>query len=166
MRNIFPMLWPLCLVACVNNTTEKNTVPEKKEKEREEIDQSYSYHNNDGCYWKITGRDTLVAWLAQTENTITGKLSFDNYQKDGSSGPVHGTLQGNTIKLWYEFESEGMKTVMEVWFERKGNALVRGVGPTAVKSDTSYFTDHAAIKFDEKQLLEKVDCTVIPGKYK
>lgn len=166
MRIILPVLWCLCLASCANNTTEKNIPPEQKEKEREEIDKSYSYQKNDGCYWKITGRDTLVAWLVQTENTITGKLSFDNYQKDGSSGPVHGTLQGNTIKLWYEFESEGTKSVMEVWFERRGDALVRGVGPTAVKADTSYFTRQDAIKFDEKQSLEKVDCAVIPGKYK
>ena len=166
MRTSLFILVLLCLGACANNGTEKNTGSGQKEKEREEIDQSYSYHNNDGCYWKITGRDTLVAWLVQTENTITGKLSFDNYQKDGSSGPVHGTLHGNIVKLWYEFESEGTKSVMEVWFERRGNALVRGVGPTAVKADTSYFTNHDAIKFDEKQSLEKVDCSTIPAKYK
>ena len=166
MRSTLVILLLLCLGACANNTTEKNTVPEQKEKEREEIDKSYSYHNNDGCYWKITGRDTMVAWLVQTENTVTGKLSFDNYQKDGSSGPVHGTLHGNTIKLWYEFESEGTKSIMEVWFERRGNALVRGVGPTGVRKDSSYFTDPAAVRFDEKQSLQKTDCSAIPAKYK
>lgn len=166
MRNTLITLILLYMSACANNDTAKDTVPEQKEKEREEIDRSYSYHKNDGCYWKITGRDTIVAWLVQTENTVTGKLSFDNYQKDGSSGPVHGTIHGNTIKLWYEFESEGTKSIMEVWFERRENALVRGVGPTVVRKDSSYFSDSAAVRFDEKQSLQKTDCSAIPAKYK
>lgn len=155
MRTTWLIILALSLGACGTIDNGEKKVVEQKEKDREKIGQAYSYHNNDGCFWNIAGRDTMVAWLVQTENTITGKLSFDNFQKDGSSGPVHGTLHGNTIKLWYDFESEGMKSVMEVWLERRGNALVRAVGPMDVKGDTSYFTNHAAIKFDEKQSLQK-----------
>ena len=158
----------VCFVinACGNDSEQPKAIPELKEKEREKIDQSYSYQNNSGCYWNITGRDTIAAWLAQTENTITGKLSFDNYQKDGSSGPVHGTVHGNVIKLWYDFESEGTKSVMEIWFEGRDNELIRGTGPLAVRKDTSYFSDTAAVRFDEKQALQKTECDSIPLKYK
>ena len=138
----------------------------QKEKDREAIEKSYSVIDMSGCFWKIKGRDTLVAWLVQTENTITGKLSFDNFEKDGSSGTVHGTVEGDLIKLWNSFESEGMKTVKEVWFKKQGDSLLRAVGPSAVKADSSYFTDHGAIKFSADQSFQKVDCAEVPGKYK
>ena len=165
MRSIIALLIIL-LFSCNNNSTPETKSEAQKEKDREAIDKSYSSTDVSGCFWKIMGRDTLVAWLAQTENTITGKLSFDNFEKDGSSGTVHGTVEGDLIKLWYTFESEGMKSVMEVWFKKQGDSLLRGIGPTSVKADSSYFTDQATIKFDADQSLLKVDCAEVPGKYK
>jgi hypothetical protein len=165
MRSII-ILSSILFFSCNNNSTEEASKEAQKEKEREAIERSYSFTDMSGCFWKITGRDTLVAWLVQTENTITGKLSFDNFEKDGSSGPVHGTVEGDIIKLWYSSESEDMKSVMETWFKKQGDSLIRGVGPSAVKADSSYFTDHAAIKFTGGQFLKKVDCGEVPGKYK
>ncbi|HLF44980.1 MAG TPA: hypothetical protein VI548_01045, partial [Chitinophagaceae bacterium] len=75
----------------------------------------------DGCFWSIQKRDSLVAMLSQQGNIITGKLSFDNYEKDGSSGPVSGRIDADIIRLWYAFKSEGMESVMEVWFKKEGN---------------------------------------------
>lgn len=121
---------------------------------------------SDSCYWKITGRDTLVAWLVEKDNKIAGTLNFDNFQKDGSSGTLTGTIEDNIIKLWYSFESEGMKSVLEVWFKKQESRLVRGVGPSGVKNDTSYFTDPSAVRFDTGQTLLLVDCALVPGKYK
>ena len=154
--------------SCNNNTTPEvsKEVEVQKEKDRDAIERSYSFTDMSGCFWKITGRDTLVAWLVQTENTIMGKLSFDNFEKDGSNGPVHGTVEGDIIKLWYSFESEGMKSVTETWFKKQGNSLLRGVGPSAVRADSSYFTDHTAVTFSADQSFQKVDCAEVPGKYK
>jgi hypothetical protein len=167
MRSII-IFSSILFFSCNNNTTPEvsKEVEVQKEKDREAIERSYSFTDMSGCFWKITGRDTLVAWLVQTENTITGKLSFDNFEKDGSSGPVHGTVEGDIIKLWYSFESEGMKSVMETWFKKQGDSLLRGVGPSAVRADSSYFTDHTAIKFSDEQSFQKVDCADVPGKYK
>lgn len=165
MRSIITLLTGL-LFSCSNNSVPETKSEAQKEKDREAIEKSYSSTDVSGCFWKITGRDTLVAWLAQTENTITGKLSFDNFEKDGSSGTVHGTIEGEIIKLWYSFESEGMKSVMEVWYKKQGDALLRGIGPSKVKADSSYFSDHSAIKFAEDQTLQKVDCAEVPAKYK
>lgn len=165
MRSII-ILSSILFFSCNNNSTQEVSKDAQKEKEREAIEKSYSFTDMSGCFWKITGRDTLVAWLVQTENTITGKLSLDNFEKDGSSSPVHGTVEGDIIKLWYSFESEGMKSVMETWFKKQGDSLLRGVGPSAVKVDSSYFTDHNAIKFSADQSFQKVDCAEVPGKYK
>lgn len=161
----FLILSVVMLFSC-NNSKPKTDGEAQKEKDRKAMEESYSFTDMSGCYWKIAGRDTMTAWLAQTENTITGKLNFDNFEKDGSTGVVHGTVEGDILKLWYSFESEGMKSVMEVWFKKQGDSLLRGVGPQSVKADSSYFTDEGNIKFTVDQSLGKVDCAEMPGKYK
>ena len=110
------------------------------------------------CYRWVQKRDTVTAMLVQKGNEITGHLVFDNYGIDGSSGYVHGVVVADTLKLWYEFHSEGMKSVMEIWFTREGNRLMRGTGPVDVKGDTSYFTDPSAVVFPDQQVLRKVLC--------
>jgi len=164
MRSL--IILSVLIFSCNNNSTPEAKSEVQKEKDRDAIEKSYSFTDMSGCFWKITGRDTLVAWLVQTENTITGKLSFDNFEKDGSSGPVHGTVEGDILKLWYSFESEGMKSIMETWFKKQGDSLLRGVGPSAVKADSSYFKDPAAIRFAVDQSFQKVDCAEVPEKYK
>lgn len=118
------------------------------------------------CYWQVLKRDTFVASLSQKGNRVNGKLSFDNFEKDGSSGMVVGENKQGIMKLWYSFESEGMKSVMEVWFKKQGDFLLRGTGNMNVKSDTSYFTDPDAVDFSDSQKLKKVDCNEVPSKYK
>ena len=70
------------------------------------------------------------------------------------------------MKLWYSFESEGMKSVMEVWLKKQGNHLLRGIGDMKVRSDTSYFTNPLAVDFGGNQQMKKVDCIEVPSKYK
>jgi hypothetical protein len=120
----------------------------------------------EGCFWSILKRDSLVVSFFQYGNIITGKISFDNFEKDGSSGSVSGNIEDDIIRLWYTFKSEGMESVMEVWFKKQGNSLLRGIGPMDVKSDTSYFSDVTAIEFISGQALQKVDCNEVPEKYK
>jgi hypothetical protein len=118
------------------------------------------------CYWQLLKRDTIVASLSQSGNVVTGKLSFDNFEKDGSSGMVTGKSENGIIKLWYSFESEGMKSVMEVWLKKQGDMLLRGIGDMNVRSDTAYFTNMGAVKFSESQVMKKIDCSLVPSKCK
>ncbi len=149
-------------ISCNSNQEEKNTTGQ----EEKVNNPSNTTIPEATCYWQIMQRDTLVASLVQEGESITGKLTFDNFQKDGSSGSVKGNLEGDIIKLWYSFQSEGMHSVMEVWYRQQGDALLRGIGPTGVKNDTSYFADPSAITFDSNQRLEKVACNKLPEKYK
>jgi hypothetical protein len=77
----------------------------------------------EGCYRGVLVRDTFAASLHQKENSITGKLSFDNYEKDGISGSVTGKLQGDVLQLYYNFASEGMNSIMEVYFKYSNHKL-------------------------------------------
>lgn len=118
-----------------------------------------------GCYIKILMRDTMLLHIEQTGMNISGKMNFDNYEKDASSGEVKGLLEGDEIKLWYNFQSEGMHSVMELYFKIENNSLIRGIGPVSNKGDTAYFTDHSAIKYPADQSFDKIDCSKVAGKY-
>ena len=154
--------------SCTSKTsTQQNVETDKQEIEKNPaIVEEPSATNTDECYWQIMQRDTFVASLAQNGNNITGKLSFNNFQKDKSSGTVRGSKDGDIIKLWYSFQSEGMQSVMELWFKKQGNALLRGIGPMANKGDTSYFSNAAVVEYSSGQKFSKVDCASIASKYK
>lgn len=120
----------------------------------------------DGCYMQVLKRDTFVLTVDQTGKMLSGKLTFDNYEKDGSTGRVNGIADGDTLKLWYSFASEGMNSVMQIYFRKNSNTLVRGLGPMDVKSDTTYYTDPGAMEYTEGQALSKILCEEVPEKYK
>ena len=121
--------------------------------------------NVEGCYIKILKRDTMLLHIQQNGINISGKMNFDNYEKDASSGEVKGLLESDEIKLWYNFQSEGMHSVMELYFKIKNNSLIRGIGPIGNKGDTAYFTEQAAIKYPADQSFDKIDCSKVTGKY-
>lgn len=110
------------------------------------------------CYRKVLARDTFAIRIIQTGYTVSGDLLFDNYEKDSSKGRVKGVVVGDILKLWYDFQSEGMRSVMEVYFKKQGDKLIRGIGPVDVKGDTSYFKDPSGIRYEEKEAWSKVDC--------
>lgn len=170
----------LAITACTDNTnttTEDrtdSTVLENPDTNKSFLDTSSdkpgkepsAIINVNGCYWEVLQRDTLAIKLNQTGIAVTGKLTFDNYQKDGSSGAVRGTVEGDIIKLWYNFASEGMNSVMEIYFKKQDGQLLRGIGPVDAKGDSSYYTDHTAIKYSQDQSFTKLPCEDLPGKYK
>ena len=117
-----------------------------------------------GCYMKIIGRDTAILMLEQKGNKFTGKMLYDNFEKDGSRGTVNGTGDQEIIKLWYEFTSEGMHSVMEVYFKKENGRLLRGIGDMDVKTDTTYFI--SGINYSDKEAFNKMDCNLIDWKLK
>ena len=117
-----------------------------------------------GCYMKIVGRDTAILMLEQKGKNFTGKMLYDNYEKDGSRGNVKGIEDKEIIKLWYDFDSEGMHSVMEVYFKKENGKLLRGVGDMDAKTDTTYFI--SGVNYSDKEAFTKVDCEPIGWKLK
>jgi hypothetical protein len=114
----------------------------------------------------ILKRDTMVLHLTNTKGELSGKLTFDNYEKDGSTGIVIGRKDGDKLKLVYSFSSEGMNSVMDVYFKFRGEDLLRGVGDVQTKGDTAYFTNPSQVNFPEQDVFKKTACDAIPSKYK
>ncbi len=135
--------------------TTKVTTPEVDEKPAADLA---------GCYMKIIGRDTAILMLEQKDATFSGKMLYDNFEKDGSRGTLTGKEEGEILKLWYDFNSEGIRSVMEVYFKKENGRLLRGIGDMDVKTDTTYFI--SGINYSDKEAFTKVDCGPIEWKLK
>ncbi len=118
-----------------------------------------------GCYMEVLKRDTFTAHLQQQDNKITGKLVFNNYEKDKSAGTVSGVLEADILKLSYRFSSEGMSSVMEVYFKYKDGNLIRGIGEIKSMGDSVFFTNKAAIVYEGSEF-KGISCNSIPSKYR
>jgi hypothetical protein len=133
------------------------------QKEKKEEAKTQNTDNSLGCYMRVLGRDTFVAKLQQSPGEIiTGNLSFDNFEKDASSGKVSGKEQDGIISLWYTFHSEGIQSVMEVYFKKTADGLIRGIGDMKTRGDTAYFVHPQAISYPEKDIMKKIPCSDIP----
>ena len=117
-----------------------------------------------GCYMKIVGRDTAILMLDHKGKEFSGKMIYDNYEKDGSRGVIKGKEEEGILKLWYDFNSEGMHSVMEVYFKEDSGKLLRGVGDMDAKTDTAYFI--SGINYSDKEAFTKIDCELIGWKLK
>ena len=117
-----------------------------------------------GCYMKIIGQDTAILMLEQKGNMFTGKMLYDNYEKDGSRGTIKGKEDKEILKLWYDFDSEGMHSVMEVYLKKENGKLLRGIGDMDAKTDTTYFI--SGVNYSDKEAFTKVDCDLIGWKLK
>lgn len=169
MRVLFLVAIALC--SCTGNNTgqttaTRDTVRTSNKGERPNDDKTGKADTAGGCFWQIIKRDTIVAFLSQNGNQVSGKLSFDNFEKDGSSGRVTGASDNGIIKLWYSFQSEGMNSVMEIWLKKEGDVLIRGTGEMEVKGDSSYFKNTSAVDFTGNQQMIQVACEKVPAKFK
>jgi hypothetical protein len=156
------------LIACNDNsrTNDKSTTSQSSDSGKPASSKVDDHPFNDltGCYIKIVGRDSAILMLEQKGNMFTGKMLYDNFEKDGSRGTVKGKEDKEIIKLWYDFDSEGMHSVMEVYFKKDNGKLLRGVGDMDAKTDTAYFI--SGINYSDNEAFTKVDCGLIDWKLK
>ena len=103
-----------------------------------------------GCYVATLAKDVYtLTVLSQKGESVIGKLSFKNFQKDSSSGTFVGTYKSGVLLGDYSFQSEGSTSLMEVIFQKQGDNFVRGYGE--LSEDGTYFTDLDNITYDPNQ---------------
>lgn len=115
---------------------------------------------SDECYRGTIKKDTILMNLTIKGNEVTkGKLSYKFYEKDKNEGTIVGELKGDTLIVDYTFMSEGISSVRQVAFLKKGNTYVEGYGDVVDDNKGKVtFKDTKQLKFDEKTVLSKVDC--------
>ncbi|MDQ0781867.1 hypothetical protein [Chryseobacterium sp. W4I1] len=113
------------------------------------------------CYMAVTGKDSVFASIDDNLGTITGKIAYKNSEKDSSKGDVTGFKSGDTLKLTYEFQSEGTKSKRDIFFLQKDNTLTEGIGDHKEEDGQSKYADEKKISYKDGQKLETADCNMV-----
>lgn len=113
------------------------------------------------CYMGVTGKDTVFASIDDNLGTITGKMRYKNNQKDSSMGTVTGFKSGDTLKLTYEFQSEGTTSRRDIYFIQKDNRLTEGTGEQKEDNGQMKYASESKISYKTGQQLKPADCSLI-----
>lgn len=113
------------------------------------------------CYMSAIGNDTVFASIDDNLGTVTGKLFYKNHEKDSSKGDVTGFKSGDTLKLTYEFESEGTKSKRDIFFIQKDNTLIEGLGEQKDDNGQMKYIDENKISYKGGNTLKSADCNVV-----
>lgn len=110
------------------------------------------------CYAYTKNRDTVTLSYTIAGNTIAGEFSNNLFEKDKNSGQINGMIKGDTIIADYTAKGEGVTSIRQVAFLKKGDQLLEGYGDTEEKDGKMVFTKIHELKFVSAIGLTAVDC--------
>ena len=109
------------------------------------------------CYLGISGKDSTMISLDDNLGTITGKMRYNNFEKDSSSGDIIGIQNGDTLKLNYTFQSEGSLSEREIYFLKKKDQLLEGIGDHKTDGNKDLYANPSKLKYGSSSM-KQVDC--------
>ena len=111
------------------------------------------------CYLGILKKDTVSMSLNIKGNQVSsGELSYEFFEKDKNEGTFIGEMKGDTLFGDYTFMSEGVSSVRQIAFLKKGNTYIVGYGDVEESNGKLIFKNTKQLKFGEKIVLSKTDC--------
>jgi hypothetical protein len=156
MKQILFALVAFTFFSSCNN--EISSTPEKKDSTIDENNSNSNSSSETSCFAQMNTNDTLLLNLTKNGDSITGSLYINRSGKDANRGTISGTLKGDTLFADYLFMSEGIESVREVAFLKKGDAMIEGYGDVEQKGNKIVFKKNGTLKFNERMLLSKVSC--------
>lgn len=158
MKLIFFILITSVLFAC-------NNAPQQSESSLEDstavVSEKTEPVAGEQCYLFVAAKDTYALKLNIVDTAVKGTAVFKNFEKDSNHGTVEGSVNGDIIRLWYHFQSEGMNSVRELYFKKEGEKLVTGTSNEATRADTAYVPDAKAVNYNGP-VYTKGECTGMP----
>lgn len=137
----------------------------KKEKEIEEVavpseEIVVEEPVSEECYSAIIKKDTISMSLnIKGKEIASGKLVYNFFEKDKNEGTLVGEIKGDTLFAEYVFVSEGVSSIRQVAFLKKGNSYIEGFGDVVNDHKGKVtFKDTKQLKFEGNIVLSKVDC--------
>lgn len=113
------------------------------------------------CYLGVTGKDSVFVSIDDNLGTVTGKMAYKNSEKDSSKGDLTGFKSGDTLKLTYEFASEGTKSKRDLFFLQKDGNLLEGIGNQKDDNGVMKYADESKVSYKDGQKLQTADCTIV-----
>ena len=117
-----------------------------------------SNNGNKNCYQYINNRDTVTLNTVNDNGSISGFLSYSYFEKDKSSGPISGKMEGDLLVADYMFESEGTKSVRQVAFKKEGDSFLEGYGDLEERDGKTYLKNTDSLDFSHSNPLKKIKC--------
>lgn len=74
--------------------------------------------------------------LSEKDESFTGTLDINNFEKDSSTGTLKGTYKNGILLADYTFQSEGSESVGWVIFKKVADGFVRGFGNVSPETKT------------------------------
>jgi len=113
------------------------------------------------CYIGVTGKDSVFVSLDDNLGTVTGKMAYKNNEKDSSKGDITGFKSGDTLKLTYEFASEGTTSKRDIFFIQKDGNLLEGIGNQKDENGQMKYADETKVAYKDGQKLETANCAMV-----
>ena len=110
------------------------------------------------CYRYIDKADTVILKTIYVNGFVTGTLVYNFYQKDKYSGTIQGQMKGELLIADFTFFSEGVKSVRQVAFKKKGKNFIEGYGETEDKNGKTTFKNIDSLNFTHSIVLLQADC--------
>ncbi len=110
------------------------------------------------CYAYTSGKDTVLMEISTSANKVSGTLTYKLFEKDQNIGRIEGTMSGDTLFATYNFISEGVESVREVAFIRKGNDFIEGFGEVEEMDGKMIFKNKGALNYGSSIVLHQVAC--------
>jgi hypothetical protein len=138
--------------SCKNETKEPVTEPEVMDAIPDDEDVTVA------CYRFANDKDTILLNIENDYSKISGTLQYHLFEKDKNTGFLEGMMVGDTLFAEYTFFSEGVESVREVAFLKKGTTFVEGYGDVEVDGNKAMFKDGAVLNFNSTMALTATDC--------
>jgi len=111
-----------------------------------------------GCYVARLAKDVYTLSIdTYNDGAFSGRLAYNNYQKDSSSGAFGGTYTDGILLGNYSFDSEGTRSNSQLIFKKEGYSFIQGFGPSKMEGDKSVFVDTSKVSYDPKSTFIKSD---------
>lgn len=110
------------------------------------------------CYSYSKDSNNVLMHITIVDNLASGNLLFEYYQKDKNSGVINGEMKGDTLFADYTFMSEGIKSVREIAFLKKGDEWTESFGELEEQAGKMVFKNKPRLKFESKISLTKTEC--------
>lgn len=158
LKNLSFLLLFGLLCSCQNQKDQEQQ--QLREQESAEKDSIETAQNLAHCYLFENGKDTIKMSYNLHQSEVKGWLVYNFFEKDGSFGEIDGEFFGDTLKLDYEFLSEGKLSEQKVYFLLNKGKLYRGSGEMKMDADsTMVYSNPAQISFeDTTHLTDMEDC--------
>lgn len=113
-----------------------------------------------GCYVARQQKDVYTLNIESIEGeNVTGKLTYDNYQKDSSSGTITGTFDGNMLIGIYDFRSEGMDSIRDVAFKKTADGFIQGFGEVEAEGNRERLVSTDNLNYENSPEYIAESCT-------